>query len=144
MPGKVPVFGILERNGHVLVEVVPNDKAEIVLNLTVKKVRRGSFVYTDKFQIYDALMFCGYRFLNIDHGKHFLKSRVYINPPVSGEGFWSWARERLIKHHGVAPINFPLYLKELKFRYNNRPNDIFKNSVQQLCDFVLNFEQLPF
>ena len=90
--GKVPVFGILERNGHVQVEVVPNVKAETVLNLTIKKVRRGSIVYTDKFKIYDALMFCGYRHLKVDHGKHFSQGRVYIN---GLEGFWSWAKERL-------------------------------------------------
>ena len=138
--GKVPVFGILERNGHVQVEVVPNVKAETVLNLTIKKVRRGSIVYTDKFKIYDALMFCGYRHLKVDHGKHFSQGRVYINPPAGGEGFWSWAKERLIKHHGVAPRTFPLYLKELEFRYNNRKNDIFTKIVQHLCDFVPNLE----
>ena len=46
---KVPVFGILERNGVVKVEVVKNVKAETLLNLTVQTVRRGSIVYTDKF-----------------------------------------------------------------------------------------------
>lgn len=135
--GKVPVFGILERNGCVLVEVVPNVKAETVLNLTIKKVRRGSIVYTDKFQIYDALMFCGYRHLKIDHGKFFSRGRVYIN---GLEGFWSWAKERLIKHHGVAPSTFPFYLKELEFRYNNRQKDLFEKTVQQLCNFVPNLE----
>ncbi|MBA7542104.1 hypothetical protein ES705_34423 [subsurface metagenome] len=135
--GKVPVFGILERKGQVFVEVIPNVKAKTVLNLTVKKVRRGSIVYTDKFQIYDALMFCGYRHLKIDHGKHFSQGRVYIN---GLEGFWSWAKERLIKHHGVAPRTFPYYLKELEFRYNNRQDDIFTKIVQQLCNFVPNLE----
>ena len=34
-----------------------------MLSLTVKKVRRGSIVYTDRYKDYDALMFCGYRHL---------------------------------------------------------------------------------
>lgn len=42
-----------------------------------------------------------------------------------GEGFWSWTKERLIKHHGVSKEQFPLSLKELDFRYNNRSLDIF-------------------
>jgi transposase len=42
---KVPVFGILERNGVVKVEVVKNVKAETLLTLTVQTVRRGSIVY---------------------------------------------------------------------------------------------------
>ena len=133
--GKVPVFGILERDGQVSVSVVPNVRAETLLDLTVKKVRRGSVVYTDKYQVYDALMFCGYRHLKIDHGAHFAQGRVSIN---GLEGFWSYAKERLAKHHGVSPQRFPLYLKELEFRYNHRQEDIFPRLVQYLCDFVPN------
>ena len=36
--GKVPVFGMLERNGKVLVTVVPNVTAETLIGLTVKTV----------------------------------------------------------------------------------------------------------
>jgi transposase len=131
--GKVPVFGILERNGKVLVTVVPNVTAQTLIGLTVKTVRRGSIVYTDKFRSYDSLMFCGYRHLKIDHGKRFTSGKVYIN---GLEGFWSWAKERLIKHHGVSKENFPLYLKELEFRYNHRHTDIFEIVANYLCDLV--------
>ena len=131
--GKVPVFGILERKGKVRVTVVPNVTAETLIGLTVKTVRRGSIVYTDKFRSYDSLMFCGYRHLKIDHAKRFTSGKVYIN---GLEGFWSWAKERLIKHHGVSKENFPLYLKELEFRYNHRFTDIFEIVSDYLCDLV--------
>ena len=131
--GKVPVFGILERNGIVQVSMVPDVSAEPLLGLTVKKVRRGSVVYTDKFKSYDSLMFCGYRHLNVDHQKRFSSGKVYIN---GLEGFWSWAKERFIKHHGVSKKYFPLYLKELEFRYNNRHSDIFDMVASYLCDLV--------
>ena len=134
--GKVPVFGILERNGKVMVTVVPNVTAETLIGLTVKTVRRGSIVYTDKFKSYDSLMFCGYRHLKIDHHKRFASGKVYIN---GLEGFWSWAKERLIKHHGVSKDNFPLYLKELEFRYNHRHMDIFEIISDYLCDLVPKF-----
>jgi len=131
--GKIPVFGILERDGLVSVQVVPDVTAETLLQtMTVKKVRRGSIVYTDKFRVYDALMFCGYRHLQVDHGKHFSRGRVYIN---GLEGFWSFAKERLMKHHGISPQRFPLYLKDMEFRYNNRDNDIFELISKYLCDF---------
>ena len=77
--GKVPVFGILERNGIVKVEVVPNVKAKTLIGLTVKKVRRGSIVYTDRYRAYDSLMFCGYRHLAVNHSKQFVNGKVYIN-----------------------------------------------------------------
>ena len=131
--GKVPVFGILERNGTVRVTVVPDVKAETLIGLTVKTVRRGSIIYTDKFRSYDSLMFCGYRHLKIDHDMRFATGKVYIN---GLEGFWSWAKERLIKHHGVSKENFPLYLKELEFRYNHRHADIFDIVSDYLCDLV--------
>lgn len=132
---KVPVFGILERNGLVSVDVVPNVGAKTLLNMTVKKVRRGSIVYTDKFRCYDSLMFCGYRHLKVDHGKYFASGKVYIN---GLEGFWSFAKERLMKYHGVSKEKFPLYLKELEYRYNNRNNDLFVLLTQLLANFVPN------
>ena len=120
--GKVPVFGILERRGRVQVEAVPHLTAQRLLDLTLKKVRRGSIVYTDRFKGYDSLMFCGYRHLRLDHRKVFARGKVYIN---GLEGFWSYAKERLMKFHGVSPRYFPLYLKEQEFRYNHRRQSLF-------------------
>ena len=131
--GKVPVFGILERNGVVRVEPVCNVTASTLLDLTVKTVRRGSIVYTDKFRGYDSLMFCGYRHIKIDHQKRFASGKVYIN---GVEGFWSYAKERLIKFHGISKEKFPLYLKEMEFRYNNRNKSLFYIISQNLCNFV--------
>jgi len=76
-------------------------------------------------------MFCGYRHLKIDHKKKFASGKVYIN---GVEGFWSYAKERLIKHHGVSKERFPLYLKEMEFRYNNRG----KSLVNLLVNFFTN------
>jgi transposase len=132
---KVPVFGILERDGTVRVEVVKDVTAESILSMTIKIVRRGSIVYTDKFRSYDALMFCGYRHLRVDHKRRFSRGKVYIN---GLEGFWSYAKERIIKFHGVSKEKFPLYLKEMEFRYNNRHKDIFTLLVKNLCNTVPN------
>lgn len=130
---KVPVFGILERKGLVKVKAIPDVTAERILNLTIQTVRRGSIVYTDKFRSYDTLMFCGYRHLRIDHGKRFSRGKVYIN---GLEGFWSYAKERIIKFHGVSQEKFPFYLKEMEFRYNNRKNPIFHLLAQFVTNLV--------
>ena len=42
--GKVPVFGILERGGKVTVEVVTDVQGETLLELAIKKVKRGSLI----------------------------------------------------------------------------------------------------
>ena len=109
--------------------------AKALLNMTIKKVRRGSIVYTDKFHGYDSLVFCGYRHLKIDHGKYFASGKVYIN---GLEGFWSFAKERLMKYHGVSQKKFPLYLKELECRYNNRNKNMSALLTQLLAEFVPN------
>jgi len=130
---KVPVFGIRERDGIARVEVVHDVTAETLLGMTLKMVRRGAIVYTDRFQSYDALMYCGYRHLKVDHQKRFSNGKVYIN---GLEGFWSYAKERLIKHHGVSKGKFLLYLKEMEFRYNHRKTKIFPLLARCLVDLV--------
>lgn len=132
---KVPVFGILERNGVVKVEVVKDVSVQSLLDMTLKTVRRGSIVYTDKFRSYDSLMYCGYRHLRVDHGKRFATGKVYIN---GLEGFWSYAKQRLAKFHGVSKKKFPLYLKEMEFRFNHRYHNLFELLAQKLTFLVPN------
>jgi transposase len=133
--GKVPVFGILERKGSVSVEVVPDVKASTLLALTTKKVKWGSIVYTDRYRVYDSLMSYGYKHKVINHRVRFAKGKVYIN---GIEGFWSFAKEHLSKFHGISPQTFPLYIKEMEFRYNHRKQDTFDLLAKYLCDLVPN------
>ncbi len=131
---KIPVFGILERKGQVRVEILKEITAEEMLNKTVKTVRRGSVVYTDRFNGYDALMFCGYKHIRMNSGKRFTRKEVYIN---GVDGFWSYAKERINKFHGVSREKFPFYLKEMEFRYNHRNKPIFDKLVCYLCDLAV-------
>jgi transposase len=54
-----------------------------------------------------------------------------LQKPLSGEvkmderyfgvkKFWSYAKQKLLKFHGVSKANFGCSLKELEFRYNFR------------------------
>ena len=128
---KTIVFGILERGGKVSVSIVKDVKAESLMNETVKKVRRGSIVYTDKWRGYDSLMFCGYRHLNIDHRYKFKQGKVYIN---GIEGFWAFAKEKLMKHHGISKEKFLFYIKEMEWRYNNREKDLFAELIELMLN----------
>jgi transposase len=130
--GKVPVFGILERGGKVTFEVVSDVQSETLLELAIKKVKRGSLIYTDKFRSYNGLVSYGFKHRRIDHGKKFANGKVYIN---GIEGFWSFAKERLLKYHGVDAEKFPLYLKELEYRYNHRDRDLFDDLIQVLVGY---------
>ena len=126
---KIPVFGILERKGKVKVEIVKDVKSETLLKETIRKVKRGSLIYTDKFRSYDGLVMYGFRHERIDHSKRFANGKVYIN---GIEGFWSYAKGKLLKFHGLSPKTFKYYLKELEFRYNNRNENLFDKIVEAI------------
>jgi transposase-like protein len=83
--GKNIVFGILERDGKVSVNIVKDVSAETLNHETAIKVRRGSRVYTDKWKGDDSLMFCGYTyslFLNscVDFPRYIRKKDILIIP----------------------------------------------------------------
>jgi transposase len=61
------------------------------------------------------------------------RAKVYIN---GLEGFWSYAKQRLMKFHGVSKEKNPLYLKEMEFRYNNRNHDLFELLAQKVTNLV--------
>jgi len=73
--------------------------------------------------MYDALVIYRdyFKHLRIDKSQRFKNGRVYIN---GIEGFWSYAKERLQKFHGVSAMYFEYYLKELEFRYNHCEEDL--------------------
>jgi transposase len=72
--------------------------------------------------------------MRIDHEKRFVNGKVYIN---GIEGFWSFAKERLMKYHCVNPVKFPPYLKELEFRYNNRHHDLYDAVMKSIFEYSL-------
>jgi transposase len=136
---KVPVFGILERLGLVFVDLIPGLQGETLfhfhINFHLRMARMGKLVYTDRYKQYDTIIACGddslpYRILqgrkeppSIDSGKH---------------GFWNFAKKKLQRYSGITPRRFPLYIKELEFRYNHRNEDIRPLLLESLCCFVPN------
>ena len=111
---KVKVFGMLERQGKINTAIVDNVSAETLMNEIRQHAEKGIVFYTDQFRSYNSLKFYG-KHIAMDHEKEFGKGKRHIN---GLEGFWSFAKERLLKYHGVSKSYFHLYLKEMEFRYN--------------------------
>ncbi len=101
---------------------MPDVTAESLMKETVKRVRRGSIVYTDRWAGYDSLMFCRYCHLTIDHRYRFKRDKVYIN---SIEGFRSFAKELLIKYLRFSRQKFLYHIKEMEWQYNNKGKDLY-------------------
>lgn len=131
----IPVFGILERNGWVFIDLVSGLSAETVFhfnhNFHLRMERAGNLVHTAPYRHYDALVLCGDDSLPYEY----IRRRTDVPPEPQSE-FRRFAGRRLRAFKGVTPRRFPLYLKELEFRFNHRRENLFATLVRYLCDMV--------
>ena len=119
---KTIVFGILERKGKIHTKIVENVSAETLMNEIKNKTNKGSVFYTDGWKSYASLRQYGKHNI-IDHDKELVNNHNHIN---GIEGFWSFAKERFHKYHGISKTNYPFYVKEMEFRFNHRNENIYK------------------
>jgi len=117
---KVPVVGIVQRNGLAIARHVKNVKAETLNRLIRKHVTPGSLVYTDEFPAYNTLS-KGRRY---QHRRIKHRAGIYVKNDIhtnSVEGLWSLIKRGIsgVYHH-VDPQYLQNYLDEYCFRYNRR------------------------
>jgi transposase len=118
------VFGIYKRNGKVYTELVKNVKAKTLQAIIKGRVSFDSTVYTDGFRSYDSIVHLGYqKHYRIYHQDNYAVGDVHIN---GIEGFWGYAKVRLVKFRGLSKNTFYLHLKECEFRFNYRDHDLYK------------------
>jgi|SRR5271170_368446 len=123
--GKTIVFGLLKRDDQVYTEIVPNATKAALQAVIRRKASLESVLHTDKWRGYDGLVDLGYeRHRRVNHGENeFALGPNHIN---GIESFWSFAKGRLAKFHGVKRDTFPLHLKETEFRFNQRKKNLYK------------------
>jgi transposase len=117
---KVPVVGIVQRNGRVIAKHVKNVKAKTLVGLIRKHVVPGSVVYTDEYPAYNT----------VSKGKRYIHRRIrhasgiYVRGDIhtnTVEGLWSLIKRGIGGvYHSVSPDNLQSYLDEYCFRYNRR------------------------
>jgi transposase len=123
--GKVPVFGLLKRGGRVYTKIIPtNGSSDTLLPIIQQKVIPDSIVYSDYWRGYNALDVSEFKHYRINHSKLFADKHNHIN---GIENFWNQAKRHLRKFNGVPRENFPLFLKEVEWRFN------IPNPKAQLC-----------
>lgn len=120
---KIPVFGILKRNGKVYTQIIPDSSSETLLDIVQIKIKPDSIVYTDSFRAYNKLSLKGYKHYRINHSVEFAQGKNHIN---GIESFWGYCKMRLSKFYGLKKEEFLLHLKECEFRFNHRKQDLYK------------------
>ena len=132
--GKSIVFGLLERDGRVYTRVVEGVSKEDLMVIIRKKTRKGSVYYTDKFRSYNSLKRLGKHY-KVDHSKAMVDKRTKNH--INGiEGFWSFAKHILYNYRGVSKYHFPMYLKEVEYRFNHRKDNLFKLIISIYFGYV--------
>lgn len=132
---KQAVFGIYQRNdGIVYVKPVQDVSKPTLQDIIKGKVSIETTIYSDTWKSYKGL-----KEDFADHQTVAHKDNEYKRGSVSIngiEGFWAYAKERLLKHHGISPKNFLYYLKEIEFRFNQRQLTS-EQFVDKLLDVIL-------
>ncbi len=128
---KTPVFGILQRQGMVYTEIVPDCAKQTLQGIIRGRVELESVIHSDSWRGYDGLVDLGYKkHYRVHHGTNeFANGKRHIN---GIESFWSYAKRRLMKFHGIPKTTFYLHLKECEFRFNYRNQDTFKLVLKML------------
>ena len=122
--GKVPVFGLLKRGGHVYTIAVKDTRAGTLLPIIACKVQPDSIVYTDSYRAYDVLDITDFHHLRINHSKTFVDKQNHIN---GIENFWNQAKRHLRRYNGIPRQHFDLFLKECEWRFNyGTPDQLLK------------------
>ena len=121
---KTPVFGLLKRDGKVLVEVVENCTKAQLLPIIQGHILEGSTVHTDGWKAYDGLILNGYDHHRVYHSHdEFVRGKSHVN---GIESFWSFSKRRIAKFNGLTDDKFILHLKECEFRFNNGKENLEK------------------
>ena len=131
--GKTVVFGMLERGGDVMAQVVPNVSKRTSYPIITGNIELGSTVHTNEFGTYRGLVREGYEHKAVSHKRgEYVSGDSHVN---GIEGFW--ARLKLSirgTHVHVSRKHLQKYVKVFEYRYNRRkrPSAIFGDLVASL------------
>jgi len=120
--GKSIVMGMVERNGKVSAQIVPDVKSHTLLPVVREKVLSKSIVYTDELPSYNTLNKLGYEHKRVHHA-----SKVYVMGDAHTntiEGFWSLVKRGIDGvHHAVSAKYLQDYINSYSFRWNHRNDE---------------------
>ena len=123
--GKTIVFGILKRGENVYTRIIPNTAKSTLRKVIRGRVSLNSVIHSDSWIGYDGLVDVGYaKHLRVHHADG--QYAVQDNHINGIESFWSFAKHRLSRFHGIPQHTFYLHLKETEFRFNHRHGNLYR------------------
>ena len=122
---KPPIFGMIERGGQLVLNVLDNVKQKTIEPIIKSVVSSGTLIHTDEYDIYARLPEWGYRHKTVCHSKgEYARDEdgdgfceVHVN---TMEGCWSLLRSWLRPHRGISQEKLPTYVGFFEFIHNAR------------------------
>lgn len=123
--GKTIVMGMVEREGRMITEVIPNVKRDTLKGVVNRNVKPGSIVSTDELMSYGLLEGDGYVHGTVKHGvkeyARYDQQNDVTHHTNSVEGFWRLFKNSIKSTHiHVSDKHMQKYLGEFTFRANHR------------------------
>jgi transposase-like protein len=127
---KIPVVGIVQRDGSVVAEVMQSLTYVNLRDMVKRHVETDdALLITDAYKGYsrfDRIM----EHIMLDHKAAYSYDGVNTN---TIESFWAIIKRGIIgQYHQVSPKHLPRYVAEFVFKYNNRhDDDMFETLVKK-------------
>ena len=127
---KIPVLGMIEQNGNLICQVVPDTKRETLEPIIRDNIEAGTNVCTDEWLAYNNLG----EWFNHQIVNH--RKKQYVNGKTTTnrvENAWSHLKRSVYgTYFKVSKQHSQAYIKEFTFRFNTR-----KYSMQERFDLAL-------
>ncbi|MCW5898280.1 MAG: IS1595 family transposase [Flavobacteriales bacterium] len=126
---KVPVVGIVQRDGTVVAQVMRSLTAKNLRAMVERHVAtEDALLITDNYSGYSRLDRI-IDHIKIDHARAYSYKGVNTN---TIESFWALMKRGIVgQYHQVSPKHLPRYVCEFAFKYNNRHHDdMFETLVE--------------
>lgn len=132
---KIPVLGLLQRGGKVIIKVMPNKNKKTVQDIILKHVECGTRLLTDSASCYFN-MESYYIHETINHRSgEYVRGDVYTN---GIENVWSHFKKAIIgTHQSVSIVHLQRYCDEFAYRWNNKektPIEKFNDLLKRACN----------
>jgi len=115
---KIPVLGMIQRDGLVHAKVVKDTKSSTLLPEIYKCVTKDSYIYTDEWNAYVKLNLDYNHNVVLHNAGQYVVGRAHTN---TIEGYWSHLKRMILGiHHWVSGKHLQLYVDGQSFRYNAR------------------------
>jgi transposase-like protein len=117
--GKAVLLGMLDRDGDVMTQVVPDRTVKTIYPILRDNIEKGSTVHTDEHGAYRSLGTSGYKHQSVNHSaKEYARGDCHTN---TIESYWSRLKTSINGTHiHVSGKHLQKYAGEFEYRFNSR------------------------